>query len=138
MTRYSPNDAEFNAVANREIEGTTNNERVVFIDQDNKILEAIYASQFQNGLLQKERERLKQAGVLKGIVHVGAATLGSRGGIGRQYSTVVYCPDDQYYVRARTVFPSAWISDKQTVETTVQATQDLFNNSGEEDDEQEA
>jgi hypothetical protein len=130
--RYTPNDPTFNRAVDLQIEGSEPDERVVFFDTENKIREVVYASEFDNGVLQAVRKRLEDRGVLKAVVHVSATALGSRSGHGPRYSTVEYLPDGSYYVRAHRVVPSTWVSKPEIIEAAVDATQQLFNTEQEE------
>ncbi len=132
MTRYTPNDPSFNRAVDAQIEGNYPDERVVFMDTDDKVREVVYASEFGNGVLAAVRQRLEERGVLKAVVHISATVLGSRSGSGPRYSTIEYLPDGSYYVRAHRVVPSTWVSKPEIIEAAVDATQQVFNTEQEE------
>jgi hypothetical protein len=124
--KYTPDDPTFNRAVNAQIEGSEPDERVIFMDTENKVREVVYASEFGNGVLQNVRGRLEQSGVLKGVVHISAAVLGARDGHGPRYSTVEYIPDHQFYVRQHVIRSSVWVTKSELIETAVEATQNLF------------
>lgn len=125
--RYTPSDRAFVRVVDDEITGTRSDERVIFIDTDNKIREVVYAPEFGNGELQRVRKRLEEFGVLKGVVHVSATVLGSRDGPGPRYSTVEYLPNSEIYVRSHIVRPAVWVSQQEIIQAAIEATEVLFN-----------
>lgn len=134
MPKYAiPKDAVFVRLVDAQIEGSSSDERVVFMDIDNAIREVVYASEFGNGVLQAVRKRLEERGVLKAVVHISATVLGSRTGSGPRYSTVEYLPNGSYYVRAHRVVPCTWVSKPEIIEAAVDATQNLFNDDEEEE-----
>lgn len=106
-----------------EVEQTRPNERVVFIDTDNNVREAVYPSEFTSGVLQSVRKRLEDAGVLKGVVHISATTLGALDGHGPRTSVIEYLPSQQHFYL--TVQPSrlTWVAEQPAA---LQATQRLF------------
>lgn len=130
---YSPNDRAFMRAVSDQITGDRSDERVIFIDHDDKIREVIYAPEFANGLLQRERARLEESGVLKGVVHVSATLLGMRDGPGPRYSTVEYLPNKETYVLRHIVDPMTWVRQRDIIDAALEATEALFN--GEEDTE---
>jgi hypothetical protein len=97
MTRKSPKDPAFNRMLHHEIEGTRDEERIIFVDTDNRIREAIYPREFESGVLQVARQRLEGLGVLKAIVHVSAEVIGSPTGHGMRTTIIEYLPDEKEY-----------------------------------------
>ena len=97
MTKRSPDDPAFNKVVRAEIEGTRADERVVFIDMQNEVREAVYPSEFSSGELLRIRTRLDGLGELKAVVHISATVLGDRDGHGPRTSLVEYLPTGQNY-----------------------------------------
>jgi hypothetical protein len=130
--RYTPDDAAFNKVVTAQIEGGEPDERMIFIDTDNRVREVVYASEFENGVLQSVRTRLEGRGVLKAVVHISATVLGTRSGHGPRYSTIEYLPDERYYVRQHIVRPSVWVTKAELIETAIEATQSRFTREEEE------
>jgi hypothetical protein len=133
---YTPNDPALMRAIDQEIEHSVNDERVVFIDTENKVREAVYASEFKTGLI-PVRERLEKSGVLKAVVHVSATVLGSRTGHGARFTTVEYLPTGRYFVRQRIVPKSRWVSAQDLVDTAVDVTRALFEDDGEEEETEE-
>ena len=131
---HTPNDPAFMRVVDQEIQGSWADERVLFIDDDNKIRVVIYASEFRNGRLQSERDRLIDDGVLKGIVHISATVLGARTGQGPRYSTVEYLPNEEFYVRQHIIRSAVWVTQNDIIQAALDATTDVFN--GEESDDE--
>lgn len=129
-------DRAFVRAVDDQITGNHSDERVIFIDHDNRIREAIYAPEFKNGRLQAERDRLEKEGVLKGIVHVSAAVLGGdRTLAGPRYSTVEYLPNGQTYVRSHIVRPAVWITQQEVIQVAIEATQAAFKREEDSDEE---
>jgi len=133
--RYTPDDPSFNKAVNAQIEGSEPDERVIFMDTENRVREVVYASEFKNGVLQSVRTRLEKTGVLKGVVHVSAAVLGARDGHGPRYSTVEYLPDSRFYVRQHVIRSSIWVTKSELIETAIEATQALYEGEEEEPEE---
>lgn len=131
--RYTPDDPAFNKAVNAQIEGSQPDERMVFMDTENRVREVVYASEFDNGVLQAVRHRLEERKVLKAVVHISATVLGSRSGHGPRYSTIEYLPDGEYYVRQHIVRPSIWVTKSELIEAAVEATQARFATNEEEE-----
>ena len=93
MTRRSPDDPAFNRTVRQEISGTVG-ERVIFIDKNNQVLEAVYPVQFHTGEIERLRRQFEDQGVLKGIAHIAAEHLGETG---PRVTTVEYLPDGSWY-----------------------------------------
>jgi hypothetical protein len=95
--RRAPDDAAFNRVVRDEIEsGLNQNEKLLFITQDNQVAEAIYPTEFGDGWPAQVRKRLEKAGRLKAVVHVSAAYIGGKNHAPR-ISLVEYLPDGRLY-----------------------------------------
>jgi hypothetical protein len=125
--RYTPDDPAFNTVVNHEIEGSYPDERMIFLDTDNRVREVVYASEFGSGAIQQVRSRLEKSGVLKGIVHVAASVpLGTRDGHGPRYSSVEYLPDGQFYVRQSVIHQSLWVEKTDLIQMTIEATRSVY------------
>lgn len=131
-----PDDRPFVKAMDEQIEGNSRQERVVFIDFDNEVREAVYASEF--AVLQDVRERLEKAGVLKGIVHVSAVVFGLPDGHGPRFSTVEHIPTGKRYVRQNVVRPALWVDAVEWVVTSLEATDRAFRTGKEEDEEDQA
>ena len=124
--KTTPDDEAFIHAVDLQIENNSMHERVVFMDHDNEVREVIYAREFRDGHLQRERERLEKAGVLKGVVHIAATVLGKRDGHGPRLSTVEYVPNGQRYVRQHTIRPALWMEAEDLVKTALEATDAVF------------
>ena len=121
--RHSPDDTPLNKVLRAEIEQTAKNERVIFIDTDNNVREAVYPSEFNSGVLQSVRKRLEDSGVLKAVVHISATSDGSPSGHGSRVSVIEYLPDQEYFfMRVQPPF-GAWLPEDPAA---LEATQKLF------------
>jgi hypothetical protein len=124
--KTTPDDQEFVSAVDKQIENNSMHERVVFMDHDNEVREVIYAKEFKNNHLQRERERLEKEGVLKGVVHIAATVLGKRDGHGPRLSTVEYVPNGQRYVRQHTISPALWMENQDLVDNALEATDAVF------------
>ena len=129
---HTPNDPAFMRIVDREISGSWSDERVLFIDNEDSIRMVIYASEFRDGRLKTERDRLENDGVLKGVVHISATVLGARNGSGPRYTTVEYLPDERYYVRQHIVRSAVWVTQNDIIQAATDATDHAF--SGEEEE----
>lgn len=94
---WLPKDRALNKVVREQVEGTAPNERVLFIDTDNQVREAVYPSEFETGVLDQVRGRLERDGVLKAVVHISARVLGSPAGHGPRTTVLEYLPDGKFY-----------------------------------------
>jgi hypothetical protein len=121
--RHSPDDAAFNRVLREEVEQTNHNERVIFIDTDNNVREAVYPSEFTTGVLQAVRQRLEDSGQLKAVIHISAHVLGGPGGRGPRTSVVEYLPTQEWYTTRFQIPLMTWTQEPPEV---LEATKQLF------------
>ena len=92
--RRRPKDQPLNRLIHQELEGSAPGEKMLFIDTENHIREAVYPKEFHTGELERVRERLEQAGELKAVVHIAAVALGHHG---PRVTYVDYLPDNWIY-----------------------------------------
>lgn len=129
MTPRVPRDRALNRLIDAEVEGTTPNERLIFVDTDNQIREVVFPSAFATGDHLVVRERLEKLGVLKAVVHISATVFGTPSGHGPRTSVVEYLPDGKYY--ATTYQPAISIrASKDDWQAAMQKTKKLFGNGG--------
>lgn len=126
MTGYDT-DYALKTMIRDQIEGLSPDERVIFVDTDNEIREAVYPREFTSGVLAQVRERLDSQGVLKVVLHVSAWASGSPDGHGYRVSVVEYLPDHSYHGIWRHVEPSFWMDDdNENFRTALRRTKQLF------------
>ena len=121
--RVAPRDQAFNDVVRAEIEDANPNERVLFIDSDNRIRQAIYPSEYR--VLQDIRRHLEAEGVLKAVVHISARTIGDHS---PRTSVVEYLPGNRVYTT--TYRPALMFWDRDTKQDVVESYQQLFREEG--------
>lgn len=123
--KKSPHDLTFNHLVRDELLGTSLGEKVLFIDIENTIREAVYPREFQTGVLQAVRKRLEDAGELKAVVHIAAISKGHRG---PRTSLVEYLPDNWVYSVLSTSPSVSWSPVDEDAQNQLKK---LFNNGGE-------
>jgi len=92
--RRRPKDTPLNRLIHQELSGSAPGEKMLFIDSENHIREAVYPKEFHTGELERVRERLETAGELKAVVHIAAIGLGHHG---PRITYVDYLPDNWVY-----------------------------------------
>jgi hypothetical protein len=111
VTRHSPKDPAFNKIIREEVEGNLLQERIIFIDHDNHVREAVYPPEFHTGELQVVRQRMENQGVLKAVVHLAANVPGGPKTSNPRTTLVQYLPDGQFYYREWRPPQSGWVGD---------------------------
>ena len=108
--RRAPDDPAFNKAVRQEVDGSKPSEKVLFIDTENRIREAVYPSEFHTGHLQKTRKRLESTGDLKAVVHLSATVFGAPDGPGPRTSVVEYLPTGEYCAFTTEPAMFRWVS----------------------------